>query len=316
MKRSAAVRRLSALALLAAPPLCARSADETTVRVSYEPLNTLTAFYAAMDTGLFQKAGLSVERQSMGSGPAMSAAIVSGACEFGVVNVLSLAQAYEKQIPITYVAPASLYSSVSPADALMVPKGSPIASARDLNGKIIAVNVLKGLAYLGTRQWIDKNGGDSATVRFTEIPFDAMPAALTQHLVDAALVAEPALQRATQDSRVLSWAYNALAPTFLVSGWVASRPWIATHLDVARHFGDALQQAATWAERNPDKAAEISARVLKMDVATLRSLSHAPFPEKRSAIALAQPVIDAAAKYGALKSAFPAAELFSRDVMS
>jgi NitT/TauT family transport system substrate-binding protein len=315
MKRSTTLRILAAPIVAGAVASRAQGAGTVAVRVAYEPLNTLTAFYAAIDIGLFQRAGLSVERQSMGSGPAMAAAIVSGALDFGVVNVLSLAQAHEKNVPLIYVAPSSLYASASPADALLVPNGSPIAGGRDLNGKTIAVNVLKGLAYLGTRAWIDKNGGDSATARFTEMPFDAMPAALSSHLVDAAFVAEPSLQRAKADARVLSYAYDALAPVFLISSWVGSTPWVAGHLDVARRFNDALLQAELWADHNPERAMEISARVLKVDAATLRSLSHAPYPEKRSAIALAQPVLDAAARYGALASAVPAAELFSRDVL-
>jgi NitT/TauT family transport system substrate-binding protein len=315
MKRAAALRSLSALMLAAPRPLSARAADETTVRVAYEPLNTLSAFYAALDAGFFRKSGLSVDAQPMNSGSAMGSAVVSGSVELGVVNVLSLAQAYEKTVPLTYIAMASLYSSVSPADALMVPKGSPVASARDLNGKTVAINVLKGLAYLGTRTWLDRNGGDSTTVRFVEMPFDAMPAALASHSIDAALVADPALQKAKQDSRVLSYAYNSIAPTFLISGWVASQSWVASHGDLARRFGDALQEAQNWADRNPQKTAEISARFLKMDVATLRSMARAPYPDKRRAVALAQPVINAAAKYGVLRSAFPAAELFSRDVI-
>lgn len=315
MKRVAALRGLSALMLVTAPPLSARGADEMTVRIAYEPLNTLSAFYAALEAGFFQKAGLSVDAQPMNSGPAMGSAIVSGSVDLGVVNVLSLAEAYEKNVPLRYVAMASLYSSVSPADALMVPKSSPVASARDLSGKTVAINALKGLAYLGTRSWIDRNGGDSKTASFVEMPFDAMPAALTSHAIDAALVAEPALQKARQDSRVLSYAYNAIAPTFLISGWVASQGWVGSHPEIARRFADALQQAQNWADRNPDRTAEISARFLKMDAATLRSMARAPYPDKRRAIALAQPVIDVAAKYGVLHSAFPAAELFSREAV-
>lgn len=293
----------------------ARAASPIPLRVSYEPLSTLAAFYVGLDKGFFRNAGLDISTQAMNSGSAMGAAIVSGSIDLGVVNVVSLAQAFEKRVPLVYVAMASLYSSKSPADALMVPTSSPVSAARDLNAKTIAINVLGGLAYIGTRSWLDKNGGDSSSVRFVEMPFVAMGAALTSRSIDAALVAEPYIERAKPAARVLSYAYNAIAPDFLVSGWAGSQSWATTQIEAARRFGDALRQAEFWADRNRAETAAISARYLKVDAATLLSLSHAGFPERRHAVPLAQPLIDAAAKYGVLQSRLSADEIFSSTIL-
>ncbi len=265
--------------------------------------------------GFFQKAGVAVEAQPISTGAAMSAAVIAGAIDVGDVNVVSMAQADEKQIPLTYIALDGLYSSSDPADALVVSGASMINSGRDLNGKTIAINVLNGIAYVGVRSWVDKNGGDSSTVHFAEMPFSVMPDALAARRVDAILVSEPELRHSREGGgRVLGYAYNTIAPRFVVAGWVAGTAWVQNNIEAARRFHVAMQQAEIWSNHNRDKTAEFVQRYAKVDATTVKSMSRATFPE-RSDVTLAQPVIDACARYGLLKSAFPAANLFSRDVL-
>ncbi len=288
-------------------------ADTRTLRVSFEPVNTLQPFYVAQDEGFFQKSNLTVVPESANGGSAATAALVAGSLDIVSVNIVSMALAREKGIPLVFVALSSLYSASSPADALLVPKGSPIKSARDFNGKTIATSNLKGLGYVGARLWIDANGGDSSTVRFIEMSFDLMPAMLQSHQVDAAMIAEPAMQRAWPTSTNLGYAYNAIGDTVLISGWAATKSWVDQNRDAgpASEFNEALIQAEQWCDRNSDRAATIASRYLKMDTATIRAMSHAPYPERRNAIPLAQPLINAAFKYGVLTSAVPAADLFA-----
>lgn len=315
MKRATALRGLSALALGVGTPINAQAADPMKVRVAYAAVELSSAFYAAIEMGFFQKAGLAVEAQPMGTGAAMSAAVIAGSVDVGDVNVVTLAQAYEKQLPLTYIALDGLYSSSEPADALVVSSSSAISSGRDLNGKTVAINVLNGIAYVGVRSWIDKNGGDSSTVRFAEMPFSVMPDALNGHRVEAILVSEPELRHAREGGgRVLGYAYNTIASRFVVAGWVADTNWVKENAVAARRFHDAMLAAGVWSNHNRDKTAEYVQRYTKVDAATVKTMSRATYAE-RSDVSLAQPVIDACAHYGLLKSAFPAANLFSRDAM-
>jgi NitT/TauT family transport system substrate-binding protein len=310
MRRVTVVRSLAAVALGGFTRGIA-SADLRTLHVSFEPVNTLQPFYVAQDQGFFQKNNLAVVPQTANGGSAATAALVAGSLDIVSVNIVSMAQAREKGIPLVFVALSSFYSSSSPADALLVPKGSAIKNARDLNGKTIATSNLKGLGYVGARLWIDQNGGDSSTVRFIEMSFDLMPAMLQTHQVDAAMIAEPAMQRAWPTSQNLGYAYNAIGDTVLISGWAATTAWTEQNRDAGMRFNEALIQAEEWCDRNSAKAAAITAPYLKMDTATIRAMSHAPYPERRNAIPLAQPLINAANKYGVLASALPAADLFA-----
>lgn len=315
MRRSTALRNIAAPLAFAAIPLRARGAEMLHMRVAYAAVELSSAFYSALDEGFFQKAGLIVDAQPMPTGSGMSAAVVAGSVESGVVNVVSMAQAYDRNVPLAYIALDGLYSSSDPADAIVVTAGSPIRGGAGLNGKTVAVNVLNGIAYLGVRSWVDKNGGDSSSVRFVEMPFSTMPAALQAGRVDAILVSEPELRHAREGGgRVLGFAYDAIAPRFMVAGWVASKPWISANLETAKRFHAAMQAADVWANHNRDKTAVLVQKYTKVELSTVRTMSRATFPEHGD-VRLAQPVIDAAARYGLVKSAFPAAELFSREVV-
>jgi NitT/TauT family transport system substrate-binding protein len=192
---------------------------------------------------------------------------------------------------------------------MLVPNASTLHSARDLNGKTLAVNVLKGIAHVSAQSWIDKNGGDSKSVRYIEMPFAAMPAALGANRVDAAVVAEPQLSESHNDTRFFGKSYDGIGDLWMIDAWVASEAWIAANPEAAHRFGEAMQQAAVWANHNQDKTAAIISAAMKIDLAVVRSMRRATFLEHVN-LGVVQPVIDVGTQYGALSARFPAADLF------
>jgi hypothetical protein len=68
-----------------------------------------------------------------------------------------------------------------------------------------------------------------------------------------------------------------------------------------------MTETATWANRNPAASAAILEKYGKLTLPP--GVRRCYYPERLRASDF-QPVIDAAAKYGMLKSAFPAGELF------
>src|SRR6185312_7579577 len=120
--------------------------------------------------------------------------------------------AHERGVPVTIIAPAGNYLTRAPISALMVPAGSPIKTAKDLNGKIVAVNGLKNITQLATEAWCDQNGGDWKSLHFTEMGFPEMPAALRAHRVDAAFITEPVVSSAVRSgtATVIGKPYDAI----------------------------------------------------------------------------------------------------------
>jgi NitT/TauT family transport system substrate-binding protein len=281
----------------------------TTIRVAFIPIEPAAEGYYAREMGFFTKAGLDVDLQPMLNSNAIAAALVAGAIDIGYSTPMSLALAHAKGIGIIAIAPAAEYVAAAPVSALLVAASSPIRSAKDLNGKIVAANGLGTITEYGPRAWIDRNGGDAASVKFVELAFSAMPAALDAGRVDAAEIAEPALSVAKRTARVLTTPYDALGKDFLLSLWVATPQWAKDHPDLVTRFATAMHATAAWADvkQNQPRSAEILAKFTKVDPAVLATSTRARYGERLDAAAM-QTSIDVAAKYGKFTT-FPAQEI-------
>jgi NitT/TauT family transport system substrate-binding protein len=290
-------------------------AQAPVIRVGDIPIDSASVVFAARDQGFFAKAGVTVDVQEFSNGNTIAAALAGGSLDIGGINILTLATAHEKGLPLKIVASGSTYTAKNPTTAMLVPKSSTLRNARDLAGKAVAVNVLKGIAHISAQAWIDKNGGDSKAVRFIEMPFAVMPTALTANRVDAAVVAEPNLSQALrEEARLLGNSYDGIADRWMIDGWVASDAWVAANPDAARRFAEAMRQAAIWANHNQDKTAAIVTAAMKLDPAVVHGMRRATFLERPN-LAAVQPVIDTGARYGALAAAFPATDLFASSAL-
>ena len=98
------------------------------------------------------------------------------------------------------------------------------AQAKDLDGKVVAGSGLGTISGFSPRAWIDQNGGDSTKVKFVELAFPAMQAALDAGRVDAIMIAEPFLTAARKSERVIASPYDAVSKDFLVSAYFAMEP--------------------------------------------------------------------------------------------
>src|SRR5580704_815065 len=139
-------RSLAALiiALTALVPAPMRAADAPlTVRVAATANDTYAEAYYAQERGDFTKAGLNVVLTTFANGASVAQAVVSGAVDIGISNVVQIATAVEKGIPIRYFAGGGLYSTDEPTSALAVAQNSTIRTAKDFEGQTIGVSTLK-----------------------------------------------------------------------------------------------------------------------------------------------------------------------------
>lgn len=283
-----------------------------TVRIGVLPLDNTAEVLYARDLGMFAKAGLDVDIQIFRNGSASAAAMAGGATDLGSTDALSIAAAHSHGLPLTYIAPAAIFTRANPSFALMVPAGSPIASAKDCNGKTLAVSSAKGLVQISTQTWIDNNGGDSKTIRFIEVPFAAMGEAMASGAVHAASESEPFVTNLLDGGKfsVISIADKNIAPEFMFSGWATTNDWASENAAIVQKLVGVFASVSKWANMNRPLSAQILMKASKMpgDVATRMNRS---YYGGRLDASLLQPVIDAAAKYGAIAKTFPATEVFS-----
>ena len=310
--RRAFLASAAAAAALAARPAAAQS--PATLNIAAIPSDIAGSPYYAADMGFFKAAGLEAQFSALANGPAITAAVLGGSADIGYSNVISLANAHARGLPIAILFPANLHVHEAPtAGLLAVKKSSPIASAKDLNGKVMGVLGLNIIADIAARYWIDKNGGDSKTVKSVEMPFPEMKAALEADRIDCAALdttGDPLLGKPGDTLRLLASTFDAVAPRFAPSVWFSTTEWVSKHPAQVKAFIAAMRQTAQWANTHHRESAEILAKYVHLTPAQIGEFTRVTYGDRLSP-ELIQPNIDVAAKYGVLKSTFPAGEIIS-----
>jgi len=251
-----------------------------TLKVGYLPLTDFLGMYAAIEQGYMADEGLKLELTAMAGGATIIPAIVGGSLDFGISNYVSVIVANGQGIKIKAFSDSAYGSKASPPFAIIVKKGSAIKTAKDLNGKKVAVNTRNGIVHVGVMEWIERNGGDPATVQYVELPFPQMPPAITNGSVDAAAATEPFVTVSTsQDATVLSYYLTDLRDPCAISGFISTDDWITKNRDAAAAFHRANTKGMDVVAKNDNTAREYAAKnanldpaiAAKINLATLRS---------------------------------------------
>ena len=296
-----AIGSIGPVAALAADPL-------VTLKIATLPIDGASAVFYAQDQGFFREAGLTADTQIISNGGAIVAAVASGAVDIGFTNIVSLVGAFKHGVNVKIVAPGSLDLVESPTTFLVTSKDSSVKTAADLNGKTIASNGLANILQYAAQAWIDKNGGNSSTVKFVEMPFPAMMNALATNRIDAAVVVEPFVTQAKGAGHALGATDSAIGPRVLIGCWIASDAWAKTNAATVTRFAQAMSKAGAWGNAHRKESADILARHTDLPASTIATMQRATFPT-RVVISEMQPVIDLTAKYGNIGPTFPAAQL-------
>jgi NitT/TauT family transport system substrate-binding protein len=312
MKRSLAIRLLGTAGVMPLLPVRIAAAADP-IRVIGLPIDTGLEVQYARAAGIVDQSGLNLHVENMYAGAVIQAAIAGGAADIGLTNVSSLATARERGLPLVLVASAGLYLSREPSSVLMVAQDSALHVARDLNGKTIAVNGLKSISQLGPEIWIDKNGGDSTSVHFIDMPFAEMPQALATHRIDAALVAEPQATTAKKEARVFAPVYDAIGPRFLITAWFSTASWVSANPDLARKFAAMIYRAAAWSNAHHAQTADVLIGITKLDPAIAQAMPRVTFADGPDLASL-KPHLDAALKYGLIAKAVAPEDLLAPEL--
>jgi NitT/TauT family transport system substrate-binding protein len=293
---------LAAGAAFAATPGIALGATQVKIGVNGNE-GMAQAFYAD-DQGYFKARGVDDAITILRNGAAITAAVAGGDLDVGASNIISLAQAKARGVPISLLAGGAIYdAAANETEKFVVLASGPIHTARDLTGKVIGTPSLSSTAALATYAWLDKNGGDSSTVQFIEVTQATMGIALQQGRIAAATMEDPDLNAPGVALRELGPAYSAVAKSYIVTAWFAGNAWLAANPPAAHAVADALVQGGRWAMANRVTAAGAFEKYSKKKLPEIREyFAPALTP------ALLQPVFDAAAKYKLLPARVSAAD--------
>jgi NitT/TauT family transport system substrate-binding protein len=295
--------------IAAAAPFALAAAPEPIQLVCVQT-EDMTDLYYAVKTGMFARSGLDVTLIPASSGAAATAAVVSGTYQIAKTSFLPFFSAHIQGIPLVAIAPQILNEQQNPRALLQVAPDSPYKTGADLNGKTVGVPSLGDVSTLAIRAWVDKTGGDWRSLKYVEFPNSALEAAIVAHRVDAAILQTPQLDISLEagSTKTLAYANAAIAPRFILGGYVAIADWAAHHADEVRKFVTTLAEATAYVNTHRTETAPLVAELTKATLANIAKMHRTTNPTSLDP-ALVQPIIDAAAKYGIIARAFPAREI-------
>jgi NitT/TauT family transport system substrate-binding protein len=275
------------------------------VSVLEVPTDGAKSVLYAQKAGLFRKRGIDADIVAMGSGAAIYAAVIGGSADFGSGSLWPAFEAYAHGVPLRIIAPASIYSSTHPDGFLLVRKDSPIQKPSDLNGKIIGGDAAKDVSIIALRAWMDQHGADGKSIKPLELKQTQQLEALDLGRIDAVTLKPPYLTVAMASGkfRVLGKPYDALAPRFLLSCWVAMADYISKNPDIVKNFVAALSEAARYTSAHEAETIDMVAAFSGQDPVQLAQGIRSTTAETAT-LPMMQVMLDAAVKNGVMDQGF------------
>ncbi|MET7655870.1 MULTISPECIES: ABC transporter substrate-binding protein [unclassified Streptomyces] len=257
------------------------SGGTTTVKLGLIPIVDVAPVYLGVKQGFYEKRGLKLSITTAQGGAAIVPGVVSGQFQFGFSNMTSLMVAQSNNVPVQAVSNGIASTGLQGEDfgAITVKKGSPLKSARDLEGKKVAINTLKNINETAVRESVRKAGGDPDEVKFVELAFDQMPAALDGGQIDAAMVVEPALATIKSQGGVeIASPLVDVAPNLTVAMYFTSAQYAQKNPDVVKRFQEATAESLAYADSHPDEVRGIVTTYTKIPASVLAQVTLPKWP--------------------------------------
>src|SRR5690625_4842645 len=172
----------------------AAEGELTPIDIGSIPVTDAAIMLLGDQQGFFEDEGLTAEvGNPTAGGSSVVAAIIAGEYEIGYSASLSVFQAIEGGNDLVFIANA--VSSHDDPDMgtndLIVSADSDFASAKDLEGKTVAVNAAGGFAEMLGKNSVLAAGGDPDQVQWVQLNFPDQLPALQSGQIDGFVAGEP-----------------------------------------------------------------------------------------------------------------------------
>jgi NitT/TauT family transport system substrate-binding protein len=272
----------------------------TKLTVGVIPIADVAPLYVGIDQGFFKDENLEIEPKLAEGGAAIIPSVISGDYQIGFSNTTSLIIASSKKLPVQIISQGVLAGTGDDDawDAVVARKGSGIKTPKDLEGKTVAVNTLNNVGPLTINNAMEKAGADYTKIKYIEIPFPDMNAALEAKRVDAAFEVEPAYSGGLAGGGTpVMHSYETLAPNMTVATYFASKDYIAKNGDVIDRFKRAIEKSLEFSAQNPDAVRKAVGSYTEIPAEVIAKI-HLPVWKSDLNEPTIQQVADLAKKYG------------------
>ncbi|MBQ0825113.1 ABC transporter substrate-binding protein [Streptomyces tagetis] len=218
------------------------------LKVGVTPVGDFAPLYYAKDKGIFTKNGLDVTIDPKGASEVPP--LVSNSYQAVSMSWTTFIQATAQGVGLRGVFPG-IDGAPDTQTGIYAMPSSGIGSAKDLEGKTVAVNQPKATFELNSRVALKEAGVDVDKVKFQVLPLSVMGDALVSGKVDAAYLVPPfSTQVQDKDAKLLVDPYEKTLKGMPVAGYVMTDTFVKENPKAAKAFVAALTEAADELNKN------------------------------------------------------------------
>ena len=232
----------------------ANGPEKTTIVVGAVPAVDTAGLYIAQQRGYFAAEGLRVKIEPIVSSELAISRQHAGIYDITFGGYVSYIQADAGRDPdLRIIAEGSL---MGPGEqGLLAMPGSRITTLTGLRGATVALNVVDNVGTILVGSALKSVGLSLSAVKFVQIPFPDMAAALKRHRVDVAWMPEPFASSTEEQlgAQDISDLDSGAVTGFPLVGYAATRPWEQRYPRTEAAFLRALEKGQEVADT--DRAA-------------------------------------------------------------
>jgi NitT/TauT family transport system substrate-binding protein len=284
--------------------------EKTTIVVGAVPAVDTAGLYIAQQRGYFAAEGLRVKIEPIVSSELAISRQHAGIYDItfgGYVSYIQADAGHDADLRI--IAEGSL---MGPGEqGLLTMPGSRITTLTGLRGATVALNVVNNVGTILVGSALKSVGLSPSAVRFVQIPFPDMAAALKRHRVDAAWMPEPFASSTEEQlgAQDISDLDSGAVTGFPLVGYAATRAWEQRYPRTEAAFLRALekgQEAADTDRAAVERAMESFLGVPPQVAAVMALPQYILGGVDRARM---QRIVDAMQRFGMLKSRFNVSQM-------
>jgi sulfonate transport system substrate-binding protein len=241
----------------------AQAQARSTLRIGFQKYGTLTLLKARGDLEKrLAPQGIEVKWTEFPAGPALLEGLNVGSIDFGTVGEAPPIFAQAAGADLVYVANQP---PAPKAEAILVPKDSPLKTVAELKGKKVALNKGSNVHFLLVKA-LEKAGLKYSEIQVVYLaPADAR-AAFEKGAVDAWVIWDPFFAAAEKQlgARILADGTGLVAN---IQFYLAARGYAEKNPQVIQSIVDELAKLDVWAAKSPAEVAKVLAPQIGLDLA-------------------------------------------------
>lgn len=237
--------------------------EKTDLKVGVLPTWDAAAVYLAVDKGYFTAEGLEVTPVVLANSEEAVSRNLSGAVDITHDGYVSPILAASKGLKLRIIVDSA--RAKRDMYVIVTPTSSTIHAPKDLAGTTIGMLNSKGLPALLTRAALRSAGVDPANVRFVDVTYPTMGAALQNGSIDASFAADPYLTqfRQTFGVRVVLDTIGGATDGFPIGCYHTTERFAKQNPRTVAAFQKAMARAHALATSDPTEVTRILPTYIK-----------------------------------------------------